>query len=211
MSKKTKNPARVRPLGGIIRPGEGYVLDVVHRERPRPDGTTVSSIGVELGSAPVPERRYVCDVASVNRGEQGVQLLFAQAKVGSSALRSLLVVHVSGGGVGQFLRAMEEMGPRMRSYLQRTQPHLRERLIDLPEEPQQTVALAANLIVASHSGQEACLDFYHASAFSFHAVKLGGNLAVDPVVRVFLTTSLFDAIYAKLEELKSSMPEEESE
>lgn len=80
-------------------------------------------------------------------------------------------------------------------------------LIDITDEPNQTIGLTANIVMASCSGEESALDFYHMSPFSVVEVQKGGGLFADPVVRVILPTSLLMALVDKLDQIKDSLPE----
>jgi hypothetical protein len=66
------------------------------------------------------------------------------------------------------------------------------------EEPAQTVAFDANVIAVAVSDEEACLDFYHTSAFSVLHAKTLRKLAVEPVVRVTLRTVQLFGLYLRL-------------
>lgn len=192
------------------RPGEGATLSVVRQQTTGVSGVTSISLTVDLASAPVPERRYVADVGMVVLDLEGAQLVFGQSKVSGNGLRSLVIVHMSAYGVHQFLRSAPDMMETVRKFMQQNQLTA-ESLAKIDEEPSQTVALAANLIAASFSRTEACMDFYYASPFVVRQVKAGGDFAADPVVRVSLPMTLLYAICEKLETMKAQLlsPEDE--
>jgi hypothetical protein len=191
------------------RPGEGATISVVRHQTPGVSGVTNISLTVDLGSAPVPERRYVADVGTVVLAHEGARLVFGQSKVTGRDLRSLIVIHMSAYGVHQFLRSTPDMLKTAKEFMQRNQLTVGD-LAEINEEPNQTVALAANLVAASYSGTEACMDFYHTSPFVVMQVKAGGDFAADPVVRVSLPMVLLYAICEKLEKIKTQLPSPES-
>src|SRR5690349_345088 len=91
------------------RPGEGARLAITDT-RKEPNGGT--SMAVDLGNAPVPERRYVADQAAVVRtASGGFRLVFAQSKLGemNPALRSMLDVQMSARGVRQFVDSLDRV------------------------------------------------------------------------------------------------------
>ena len=186
------------------------MISVVRHQTPGVSGVTNISLTVDLGSAPVPERRYVADVGTVILAHEGARLVFGQSKVSGSGLRSLIVVHMSAYGAHQFLRSTPDMLKTAKKFMQQNQLTVGS-LTEIGEEPNQTVALAANLIAASYSGTEACMDFYHASPFVVMQVKAGGEFAADPVVRVSLPMVLLYAICEKLETMKAQLLSPENE
>lgn len=156
-----------------------------------------------LSLVPVPDRRYPSDLASIVADEQMVRLLFGQRKIAGAGLRSLLVVHMTFDAIHQFLTSLESFEKKTIELLKRLPEG---KLVDIDEEPQQTVALAANIIIAGISGAESCLDCYHTSPFSIQTVQAGGKLALEPVVRITLLTSTFLAMWSRLKELGPTLP-----
>jgi hypothetical protein len=208
MAKAQKHTQLVR---AVHRVGEGAQLDVVHRSLVKADGTTSAMLGINLAQAPVPERRYVAEVGGISYSNEAVRIMFGQIKLGTDALRSLLVIHMGPIAVRQFLASVKEMqNPSLDEIANREGVHS-EDLRQVVNEPEQTVAFAANIIAAAVSGREACLDFYQASSFSMATAVRSNSLAVDPVVRVDLRTSLLVAIIAELDSIKKKFPAAEQE
>ena len=84
-------------------------------------------------------------------------------------------------------------------------------LLELKEEPEQTIALAAkpNCSLA-RAGLEATMDFYHLSAASLHMIRQNAGateIGVDPVVRVELSVAVLLSLLTKLESLSATLPE----
>jgi hypothetical protein len=174
-----------------LRPGEGALVEVVRHDLPRPDGTKAITLGIDMGTAPVPDRKYVADAAAVVKAVDGVRMMFAQHKLGKArGLRTLLVVHMSVDAVHNFAKSTKPLIEPLRGHGDICGPNDIP-LIEIGEEPAQTIAFAANFVVCGYAGSEATLDFLHSSAFVIdHLVKSGRQLAVDPIVRVSLPSRL---------------------
>lgn len=192
------------------RPGEGEAVLVTRHHSANPDGTTTLSLAIDMSSATVPDRRYVADIASVMRNGDMVKLIFGQSKVAGQGLRSLVVIHMAGLAVHQFLRSMPSLVKTMEDFSSQRKIAKAD-LANISEEPKQTVALAATVIVASISGRDGCLDFYYSSPYVAVQVAQGGKFVVDPVARVMLPMNLLHAIYKKLESMKVDLPDDITE
>lgn len=189
------------------RPGEGAVVELARRPVTRPDGSTGLELNIDLALAPVPEKRYVADVASLNYADGVLQMLFGQRKIArSDALRSLIVVQMTSTAAGQFVKTLAGFEPGVRTWLE--QNSIRSQLSNIEEEPEQTVTLFANMIGLAFAGREACMDFYHASAFSLHYVQQNRKMAVEPVVRVIVGSGLLLALIDRLHEFEPTFPKE---
>lgn len=190
-----KGKGHFPPLGGVnkvggglvrLRPGEGVAVQAHQMTE-----GNVRTISIALGSAPVPERRYAADVYFVTQRSDSIKLMFGQLKATGNALRSLLVIHTTSSGVEHLLSAVDCFTqPTILEIAERENISV-EKVDTALEEPSQTVALSANMGIAAVSGRESCLDFYQASPFAIAAFNSGQEFAVDPVVRVDLTTALF--------------------
>ncbi len=192
----------------LPRPGEGTVVELARRQVPRPDGSTGLELNLDLGLAPVPERRYVADVAGVTYEDDVLQMFFGQKKVAKSpALRSLIVVQMTSTATIQFIKTLVGFEPGFRKWL--SENGVARQLTSIEEEPEQTVTLFANMIGLAFAGREACLDFYHASPFSLHQVQQNKKMAVEPIVRVILASRLLLPIIDKLHELEPMLPKEQ--
>jgi hypothetical protein len=164
---------------------------------------------VDMGDAPVPERRYVADIASVSYRDGTVYLVFGQRKLVGRGLRTMVVLTMSSLGVLNFLKACEGIPSEVLNKF--VSPNLVLKPDDFEEEPSQVVDLAANLIVAGFSGREACFDFYFVSPYVLGQLAQGGKFAVDPVVRVILQSGLASAIVKSLQAFKEQFPNDEIE
>lgn len=180
MSTKAKH------LQKSYRQGEGYPLTVSSRASGDPGKTTLE---FSLHELPVPDRRYVADVASVIRANGFVRMLFGQTKIDGVQLRSLLDIHFPISAISRFLgtaKALEVAFDELKSSSEFSPVYLS----DIKDEPEQTIGLTANILMASCSGEESCMDLYQISPYSVAEVKKGRGLSADPVVRVSLPTEL---------------------
>ncbi|MBI3372170.1 MAG: hypothetical protein HY017_10500 [Betaproteobacteria bacterium] len=188
-------------------------IDIVQQAAIRTDGTTVAVIGINLAQAPVPDRRYIAEVGSVNYSDDDIKLLFGQRKISwGSTLRSLVVIHMSSRAVRQFLRSVKGLKePSLSEIMDKL--GIRREAVEgsLGEEPEQTVAFAANVVAVAISGREACLDFYHISSFAMAAAAHSAKIPIDPVVRVDLRTGLFEALIGALYKIEADFPHDAEE
>ena len=210
MSKQQKHGQVVRTFQ---RQGEGVPIDIVHQTALSTDGTTVAVIGINLAQAPVPDRRYVAEVGAVDYSNETVKVMFGQKKMSPSGmLRSLVVVHMSPRAVRQFLTSVKQMQkPSLSELMQKIGLERENIAADLGEEPDQTVAFAANIVAVAISGREACLDFYHASSFAMANAINSKKLPIDAVVRVDLRTGLFGGLIDEMKKFESKFPREAEE
>jgi len=203
MAKQQKVPH----IGPRNRDGEGVTITTNRRSIPLPDGTVAVEMGVEMGNAPVPDRRYVADIACIEYRNATVYLVLGQRKLVEKSLRSMIVLTLSSIGVLHFLKACEKLDDNV--FKRFNSPELVVAAEALGEEPNQVVELAANIILIAFAGQEACFDFYFVSPYVIAQLAQGGDFAVDPVVRVTLNTGLAHAILDKFQALKRLFPADE--
>lgn len=192
MSKSHHQRAPVKSL--TPRPGDGVVVDVVVNQFVAADGTTMANLGLNAAKIDVPDRRYTADTCAVSEHRGTVKLIFAQERIDGSAWRSLLVVHMSRDAVSRFLTTIKQIANPSLDEIASAAHIDAEPLATNFNEPSQAIALSANVVLSAVSGSEACLDFYQASPFSMSAVAASRKLALEPVVRVDLRTSLFLAL-----------------
>lgn len=208
MSKQKQQVTRT-----LQRLGEGTPIDIVQHSSLSPDGGSVAVLGLNLAQAPVPDRRYVADVAAVNYADETVKILFGQRKMAPEGmLRSLLVIHMSPRAARQVLRSINQMSnPTLDQILEKVGIKKENLELHIGTEPEQTVAFVSNIVAVAVAGREACLDFYHASSFAFASAVSSKKLPIDAVVRVDLRTALFSAVVTELQKLEARFPLEEEE
>ena len=160
-----------------------------------------------MSTAPVPDRKYAAEVASVLLCRNDFKIMFGQEKLGlvPGVLRSLVVINVGPPAIAGVIDLLSHKdresvwGVAGRNHVGSGE------LTEITEEPTTTIGLRANQIMMAAAGEEACMDFYQASAFSIHAGSINQKLSLDPIVRVEMKFSLFLAILEKLQELDAQL------
>ena|ERR1039457_1758678 len=197
---------RSTPLVAVpkLRPGEGVPISVSVTAVVRADGQAGAAIEMDLSKAKVPDRRYAADVCAIARVRGTVKIMFGQERVDGKGWRTLLVIEMSEPAVSRFVASAEQMkNPTLDEIAKfaKIQPEALSTNVSEPSQPNQAASLFANLGLVAISDREACIDFYHASAFAMGAVQHTRTMAVDPVVRVDLRASLLIGVLAGLRDL----------
>lgn len=197
-----------RPKADVTKPflkaGEGTLISAHAVPVARPDGTTGFNVGFDLSEAPVPDRRYQADVASVIYRDETVKLLLGQQRVMDDSLSTLLMINMNPQAALQFVDSVDSMDSPGLAAIMETERINKAELYQITSEPDQAVSLVANVVAVAVTGRETTLDFYHASAFSFMQFKTAKKLAIDSVVRIYMRTALFASV---IDELKGLAPE----
>ncbi|RFU48658.1 hypothetical protein D0B32_02130 [Paraburkholderia sp. DHOC27] len=119
-------------------------------------------------------------------------------------LRALLIIKMNSDAVGLFVSTVRGMqGTTIKELLGRSKAKP-ETLDTFTSEPEQSVALMANMVGVSFTTMEGCFDFYQASASSMTLVPQRNKLAVDPVVRVEMRLALADALMDELHKVNEA-------
>jgi len=156
-----------------------------------PNGHNGITFTTDLSKAKVPDRRYAADVCALTRSRGFVKIMFGQERVDEEGWRTLLVITMSDTSVERFL-ASTQMATTPTFYELAANMNLTPQPLSKarePSQPNQAAALVANLGLVAAANGEACIDFYHASAFAVASVA-SQKLSVDPVVRVDLSAGL---------------------
>jgi hypothetical protein len=195
-------PAHRPPAVAIVnRPNEGTVIDSRLETRVSVDGKTVSSMGADLSKAPVPDRRFTADTCTLIASPNTLKIVFGQERIDGKGLRSAIVVQMSRNAGVNFVRTIDAMdGPSLADIVK--DGKISPERSTVTEEPAQALSLSANTPITAISGHEACIDFYQISAFAMSVASRSQKLAVEPVVRVTLRTSL---VYGLVVDLRSSL------
>lgn len=209
MTKRKITPPR--PIGSRmrLRQGEGQLLNLEQLKQIGEEGSTQSQYRVSLQEASVPDRRYAADVYSLIVRNSTFNIIFAQQRFGTSTeLRSMVIVKLTRKGASTLVSELGGMGTDGGPTLQDIASKIKaapERPIEIHAEPSQTVSLDATWSVVAVADAEACIDFYHSSAFAIAAVNAGSKLALEPAVRITLKTAqllgLRDALRAALDSI----------
>lgn len=185
-SRQVAPSKQLTPRGSqwAVREGEGTPIAVRVRYDVGVEGQSVGQLEVDVGSAPVPDRRYVADMYGVYTEEGMFQLVFGQRRLKSKDPRSMLIIQLSRVAVQQILANVDQVKNPTFVEIVKAMGRAPAAPNDFQSEPAQTVELSANLVLTAMAGDEAVIDFYKASPFSFHAAPHRGKLSVDPIVRI---------------------------
>ena len=176
----------------------------------QPDGSTIAHFSIDMSAVPLPERRYSADGAGIVRhdGNDAVLLVFSQRGV-MSAARSLVEVRMYPEGIRNFVKSFLEFLPRVETFV--GQHAIKVPDLEIPkEEPAQSVALSASVVLAAHTAREAELSFFHLSPMLVYRAGShnSAQIPVDSVVRVELPTGLLLAMMRKLRALEAELPKD---
>lgn len=178
---------RVGQVGQRVqhRPGEGHVIDMTILS------TDAESTTVELASntLPVPDRRFTCDAIQVVCTAVGARLLLAQRQPVGEGLLAMLVLSMAPDPTVQFLRTVDAQFLELARQCVDSQGGQLAASV-FTENAQQSVVLTCSYVLAGFTGLSGCMDFYNASPFSIQHMAALKKLALEPVVRVNLSTGL---------------------
>jgi hypothetical protein len=166
-------------------------------------GVTIS-VGLDLAHAPVPARRYAAELCQVTLFDNELRLTFAQRTPSGKDLDSVLVLRLNPKAALGFVDSVEQMNnPGIAAIAKSTGVEAEKlHVIDSnPVHPGNFANMIANFVAVGVSEYEACMDFYHASAFSMGSMKTGGTLDMEPKVRVDIRTSLLVSLMSEASDL----------
>lgn len=165
------------------------------------------TFGVDIGSAPVPSKRYAADACEVDLKDGNLRMIFAQRGIGDEPFESALVIKLNPLAARNLIESVGDMdNPTVAEIAEKIGEERRP--LERVARARQMVSVVANFVTVAVAGFETCVDFYHASAFSIRAIdaKKKTHLGLEPVVRVDITTGLFMAIQDALEALAPQLP-----
>ena len=165
---------------------------------PMPDGSSAITFGIDLASVALPDKRYAADVAGVERDEYLVKLLFGQRKVGGIELRNLVVVSMSPKSVERLLDNSKEFMKAIEQYLDE-KGIAAAPLVEISDEPGETVAMTANIVSAFRAETESTLEFYYATPEALHLLtKNHTGIAIDSIVSIDLPLAVLSTLLRAL-------------
>jgi hypothetical protein len=189
------------------RPGEGVLVDMEITPVTSVSGQASAVLRGSLANLPVPDRHYSADACFVRYMHETVYILFAQVRLDKSDLRNLLIVKMTPASVRVYLDSLLKSDSQSIESIADALSIEVEELPEFSTEPKESITLNASIIMAGVSGREGCLDFYYASPFSKGAVAVHKKLALDPVVRVDIRTSLLIGLNHVLTRLLKDLPD----
>jgi hypothetical protein len=201
---KFEPPTRVQRVAA--RRSEGHPLPLTE-VRTSSEHTGYVTFGVDIGAAPVPQRRYACELCTVKAQNGDVRLIFAQRSLGPDAFESALVVRMNPHAARQFLKSLDLINSPSIATIAEQMKIAKVPLTEITQRPHQMANVVANLASVAVSGYETCIDFVHASPFAMRAASTSKELAVEPVVRVDIPTALFMSLIDGLRSAVAAFPD----
>lgn len=181
------NNVRTQQVHTVNSRNDGFrVKTIVEQSK---DGQNIA-VRLDVDSLPVPPRRYLAEFCFVSRTDDFINLFFCEKKLFNDDMKTCLTIRFP-------IDELEDILPNIKNQSEGISDSDSYLLLDssMKNEPEQNVKLTANLAFIAASGPEACIDFYHISAFSKQFLKVKQNeLGVEPIVRVDLTTSILDKL-----------------
>lgn len=185
---------------------EGHPLSVLKMPAGLGSSEDVITVGLDISSAPVPQRRYAAELCEVRFEHNDLRLIFAQRTLDRGGLDSALIVRMNPIAGHQLLKSINDMQSPGLDGIAEAMGIRATPLEKITKQPGQMANVVANLVAIAVSGFETCMDFYHASAFAMRNVADSDTLAVEPIVRVDIQTAIFVSMVKELGALESVMP-----
>lgn len=174
------------------------------------DGSGAVHYGVDLTNAEIPDKTYFGEIGGVDYHRNVVRIMFAQPKLGTEELRSLVIISMNPHAAAYFSKSLDGMGSPSLEEILATFHGDPQALSAFPkEEPDQTASLIANIVAAAVHSYECCLDFYHVNAFAHLAVKniaKARELYLEPVVRIQTSSALLLSLKTRLAQMRKDYP-----
>jgi hypothetical protein len=183
------------------RPGEGTLVRFEIESAAVSSGTS-QIIALDLTTVPAPDKRFVADVCSVAQNGQLVKLYFGQCPLDNGELQSLIVIRMTINDVGNTIAGIDQIRNPSYEEIFKREGIISQPLVMPRDAPAQTVTLAANFAITAMSGQIAAIDFLQSSPFALAAAIKSRRLAIDPVVRVDLSSGLLRGLVNELRRLE---------
>src|ERR1700733_13700223 len=178
----------VQVAQAVTRLGEGTVVQLkLDRNATSPSFGLAS---VDFAPVPVPDKKYVADVCGVLRTGQVFKIYFGQCPVPDQPLQNLLVMNMSQNGVRTTLAAVGQVSNPTFEEIAKQGNFGAVPLFVPSVAPAQTVTLSANFALTAMASEEAVIDFLKSSPFSIASAFHSSKMAVEPIVRVDLSSGL---------------------
>lgn len=186
----------------------GMAAPIQKRFETRSDGSVVSQLVMQIRDLAPPERRYSAEEAFVTfNGTDAVSFHFLQRKL-SGEIRSLVSVKMYSDSARQYHETLNAIAEPLEQFVTRSDVDVPE--VKMPaDEPPHTVAMVASVAQTTFGGFEAEMSFYHVSPYGLHLATVNeaaDSVAVEPVVRVDLPTTMLVGIVRQLAVLIPKLP-----
>lgn len=188
---------------GLVRSeGHSIALQMVKHQK---DSSTLT-FGLDFSNAPIPPRKYSAELATVQFDGHDVRMIFGQSGIFGNELDTALLVRLSTLAMRGFMNSIDNLPSPSLEEIAAIIGFEPEPLSEINSQPRQIANVIANFVSVAISGNETCLDFYHASPFAMRKAVTGKMLEVEAVVRVDLRTSQFMSIIAESKAIIDKLP-----
>jgi hypothetical protein len=171
------------------------------------NGRAIEQFAITVQDVRAPERRYSAESATVRyNGRDAVYFIFVQENLVGMP-RSMITVKMYAEAVRAFVETLSPVREALASFRERTGMVV-PKPVTPDTEPEQTIALTANVVQAAFSGFEAEMRLYHISPYSTHIASKSGlnRIPIEPVVQVDFPTAMFAALVEQLDEIMVTLP-----
>lgn len=185
---------------------EGYPLSLLKLPSSLDASKETVAFGLDISAAPVPQRRYAAEISDLRLQNGDLIFLFGQLFPDTDEVDSILSIRMNPIAGIQLLESIEGMKKPGLDGIAKSMRIEGRPLTKKFSKSAQMAKVVANLAAIAVSGFETCIDFYHASAFSMRQAATTKQLAVEPIVRVDIQTSVFISLVAELKTIRSTLP-----
>jgi hypothetical protein len=166
-------------------------------------------IGIDYSKAELPDRAYYADYATAISTRSGKSLIFGKLGIDQRSLRTMIEVvyppefferQFSTGILAELYQGLKRVAAEKKWLAEK----LDVRLTDTAQ------SFRANNCFVGMWGDDALIDFYWISPKDMHGFikNHGGDVSLDPVVRIVMGTSILIECLDAIHELSTSMKSE---
>ena len=170
-------------------------------------GHEITELQFDYSRAKVPDRFYYADYCHVQEGRAVFSLFFGKVITGTPKLRTKVeVVFPREMFVRQLWRSSREFHERIRPDAEKLKLPPLENI----EDTDKIQTFSSNNVFMGKWGEESVMDFFYLSPRDLHFARMGkqGNVALEPVVRIVLSTPLLFEFLEKCKPLAEALSTE---
>ncbi len=180
------------------------------RTVPIDETTSQLEIGLDYALAQPPSFHYDADYCDVVQSRAGVTVGFGKLRPGGDALRNKIEIAFS---VENFIRQVWRNTRKLHQTVQKLCEKTPLTPIEGLLDAEKVQCFRATTVFMAILGGESVLDFYYISPGEIHLAAKKHEIALDPVVRVVLSTSVLNELLDKAAPiataLESQVPDED--
>lgn len=166
-------------------------------------------MGVDYEKAAVPDRAYYADYCDVQKARTGFSLTFGKLAPGTLRLRTKIEISFP---AQMFARQLWGSSRALHETVRKLVRDESTEPLGGIEDTDMVQTFRSNNVFMGVWGEDALMDFYYISPRDMHIVRTRqrGMIALDPVVRVVMSTSLIFEFLEKCKPLAEAVPQEDS-